>query len=55
MRGFWLVSLAIGLVMAGLILVRLQGPGSPLPWVVLVLGLVAFWPFAWSSWRSRSR
>src|SRR3954452_8165784 len=46
MRGFWLVSVAIGLVMGGLILVRLQGPGAPLAWVVLVLGLVAFWPFA---------
>ena len=45
-RGFVLVSIAIGLVMAGLILVRVQGPGAPLPWVVLVLGLLAFWPFA---------
>ena len=27
-KGFWLVTLAIGLVMGGLILVRLQGPGS---------------------------
>jgi MFS family permease len=46
LRGFWLVSLAIGVVMAGLILVRLQGPGSWLPWVVIVLGVLAFWPFA---------
>src|SRR6195952_695794 len=46
LRGFWLVSLAIGLVMAGLILVRIQGPGAVLPWLVLVLGLLAFWPFA---------
>ena len=46
LNGFWLVTLAIGLVMAGLILVRIQGPGSVLPWLVLVLGLLAFWPFA---------
>ena len=45
-KGFWLVTLAIGLVMAGLILVRLQGPGSLLPWAVLALGLLALWPFA---------
>ena len=37
-RGFLLVTLAIGLVMAGLILVRIQGPGAALPWVVIVLG-----------------
>jgi MFS family permease len=46
LNGFALVTLAVGLVMAGLILVRLQGPGSLLPWAVLVLGLLAFWPFA---------
>jgi MFS family permease len=46
LRGFGLVTVAIGLVMAGLILVRIQGPGDLLPWVVLVLGLLAFWPFA---------
>ncbi len=46
LKGFALVSLAIGLVMAGLILVRIQGPGSPTPWLVLVLGVLAFWPFA---------
>jgi MFS family permease len=46
LKGFWLVTLAIGLVMAGLILVRLEGPGSVLPWAVLALGLLAFWPFA---------
>src|ERR1700712_550109 len=45
-RGFLLVTLAIGLVMAGLILVRIQGPGNALPWLVLVLGVLAFWPFA---------
>jgi MFS family permease len=46
LRGFGLVTLAIGLVMGGLILVRLQGPGSVLPWLVLLLGVLAFWPFA---------
>jgi MFS family permease len=46
LKGFWLVTLAISVVMAGLILIRLQGPGSWLPWVVLVLGVLAFWPFA---------
>ena len=44
--GFALVTLAIGLVMAGLILVRLRGPGSWQPWLVIVLGLLALWPFA---------
>jgi MFS family permease len=44
--GFGLVTAAIGLVMAGLILVRLQGPGAVLPWAVIVLGVLAFWPFA---------
>src|ERR1700712_1449570 len=34
LRGFGLVTVAIGLVMTGLILVRIQGPGSGLPWVV---------------------
>jgi MFS family permease len=45
-RGFGLVTVAIALVMAGLILVRLQGPGSLLPWPVLLLGVLAFVPFA---------
>jgi MFS family permease len=44
--GFGLVTVSIGLVMAGLILVRLQGPGNPLPWMVLVLGALSLWPFA---------
>ncbi len=46
LRGFGLVTLAIGLVMGGLILVRTQGPGSALPWLVLLLGVLALWPFA---------
>ena len=46
LKGFALVSLSIGLVMGGLILVRLQGPGSVAPWAVLVLGVLSLWPFA---------
>jgi MFS family permease len=45
LRGFGLVTVSIGLVMAGLILVRLEGPGSVWPWLVLVLGLLSLWPF----------
>ena len=45
LKGFGLVTLSIGLVMAGLILVRVQGPGSVAPWLVLVLGLLSLWPF----------
>ena len=45
-RGFVLVTVAIGLVMAGLILVRVQGPGSVWAWLAIVLGLVALVPFA---------
>ncbi|HET8558907.1 MAG TPA: MFS transporter [Marmoricola sp.] len=44
--GFGMVTVAIGLVMAGLILVRLLGPAAWLPWLVIVLGLLALWPFA---------
>jgi MFS family permease len=45
-RGFALVTLAISLVMTGLILVRLDGPDAVAPWLFLVLGLLALWPFA---------
>jgi len=44
--GFAAITLAVSLVMTGLILVRLQGPGSLAPWVFVVLGLLALWPFA---------
>ena len=44
--GFGLVTVAIGLVMAGLILVRLQGPSSLGAWVLVLLGLLTFVPFA---------
>ena len=45
-RGFGLVTLAIALVMGGLILVRLQGPGSWAAWALIALGLLALVPFA---------
>lgn len=44
--GFALATIAIGLVMGGLILVRVQGPASALAWVVIALGVVALVPFA---------
>jgi MFS family permease len=43
--GLGLVTLVLGLVMAGLIAVRLQGPGSPLAWALIVLGVAALVPF----------
>jgi MFS family permease len=45
-RGFGLLTLAIGLLMAGLVLVRLQGPGSVPAWLLVLLGLVTLVPFA---------
>lgn len=46
LAGFGLITLVIGLVMAGLILIRVVGPESWLPWAAIVLGLIALWPFA---------
>jgi len=46
LRGFAVVTLAISLVMTGLILIRVQGPGAVLPWVFAAAGLLTFWPFA---------
>ncbi len=43
--GFALVTLAIAILMGGLILIRLDGPGSLVAWATIVLGLVAFVPF----------
>ena len=43
--GLGLVTLVLGLVMAGLIAVRLLGPGSPLAWALIVIGLAALVPF----------
>ena len=45
--GLALVSVALGLVMGGLIAIRLQGPGSVLAWGLVALGLLALVPF----WR----
>ncbi|EOM77863.1 MFS transporter [Rhodococcus rhodnii] len=42
LRGLGVFALAIGLVMTGLVTVRVLGPSSPLPWLVLVLGVAAF-------------
>jgi MFS family permease len=43
--GLALVSAALGLVMGGLIAIRVQGPGSALAWALVVLGVAAFAPF----------
>jgi MFS family permease len=43
--GLALVTLALGLVMAGLVLVRLDGAGSVRAWLVMLLGVAAFVPF----------
>lgn len=43
--GLALVTAALGLVMAGLIAIRLQGPGSVLAWGLIVLGVAAMVPF----------
>jgi MFS family permease len=43
--GLALVTLAIGLVMGGLVAVRVQGPDSVLPWLLILAGLAAFVPF----------
>ena len=44
--GLGLLTLALGLVMGGLIAIRVQGAGSLLAWLLVVLGLVALVPFA---------
>jgi MFS family permease len=43
--GLALVTLSLGLVMAGLILIRLNGPGYLLAWLPVLLGIAAFVPF----------
>jgi MFS family permease len=43
--GLGLVTLALGLVMGGLIALRLSGPGSLLPWLLVALGIAALVPF----------
>jgi hypothetical protein len=44
--GFGLISVALGLLMAGLVILRLTGPADPRPWLVIIAGLAAFIPFA---------
>ena len=44
-RGFALVTLALLVLMGGLVAIRLDGPGSPLAWGLVVLGVLAFVPF----------
>jgi MFS family permease len=43
--GLVLLTSSIGLVMGGLIAIRLDGPGSPLPWALIALGLVVLYAF----------
>lgn len=43
--GLGLVTAALLLVMGGLIAVRLQGPGSVLPWLLIAAGLLVLVPF----------
>ena len=44
--GLAMLSAAIGLVMGGLVAVRVQGADSVLPWLLVLAGLAAFVPFA---------
>jgi MFS family permease len=43
--GLALLTAALGLVMAGLIVIRLDGPGSILAWALILLGLAVLVPF----------
>lgn len=45
-RGLVAITVTVGLVMTGLILLRVQGPGEVWPWVAILAGLVALVPFA---------
>lgn len=45
--GLSLVTAVLGLVMGGLVALRLAGPGSVLPWLLVAAGLAALVPF----WR----
>jgi MFS family permease len=44
--GLGLVTVALGLVMGGLVAIRVQGAGSALAWALVLLGLLALVPFA---------
>lgn len=50
--GFILVTIAISVLMAGLILLRIQGPTSPKAWAVVLLGLLSFGPFVHTELRA---
>ncbi|GGD08385.1 MFS transporter [Nocardioides daphniae] len=43
-RGFVLITSSLALVMAGLIAVRLEGPASPIAWLLVVAGLLLLVP-----------
>jgi len=43
--GLGLIVVVLGLVMGGLIAIRLQGPGHPLGWSLILLGLLMLYPF----------
>ncbi len=43
--GLALITAALGLVMAGLVVVRLAGPGSVLAWALILAGVATFVPF----------
>ncbi|WP_141014931.1 MFS transporter [Nocardioides sambongensis] len=45
LRGLGLLISSLGLVMAGLIVIRLEGPGSPIPWLLLVAGVAVMVAF----------
>ena len=44
--GLVLVTAALGLVMGGLVAIRVQGPDSVLAWALVLAGLLTFVPFA---------
>ena len=44
-QGLGMITVVLGLVMGGLIAIRLQGPGAVLPWLLVLAGLVALVPF----------
>src|SRR3954447_9707271 len=43
--GLALITASIGLVMGGLITIRIDGPGTPLPWALIALGLIVLYVF----------
>ncbi|WP_292672761.1 MFS transporter [Nocardioides sp.] len=43
--GLALITVAVGLVMGGLVAIRVQGPDSVLPWLLILLGIGVLVPF----------